>query len=48
MRLFSGSWTSSPPPAGGMDNTMRIAYLAPEIPALSSTFVYHEILALRE
>jgi glycosyltransferase involved in cell wall biosynthesis len=31
-----------------MDNTMRIAYLAPEIPALSSTFVYHEILALRE
>jgi len=26
----------------------RIAYLAPEIPALSATFVYHEILALRE
>ena len=25
----------------------RIAYLAPEIPALSATFVYHEILALR-
>jgi len=25
-----------------------IAYLAPEIPALSATFVYHEILALRE
>lgn len=27
---------------------MRIAYLAPEIPALSATFVYHEILALRD
>ena len=27
---------------------MRIAYLAPEIPALSATFVYHEILALEE
>ncbi len=26
----------------------RIAYLAPEIPALSATFVYHEILALRD
>lgn len=26
----------------------HIAYLAPEIPALSATFVYHEILALRE
>jgi len=26
----------------------RIAYLAPEIPALSATFVYHEIIALRE
>jgi glycosyltransferase involved in cell wall biosynthesis len=25
---------------------MRIAYLAPEIPALSATFVYHEIIAL--
>lgn len=25
-----------------------IAYLAPEIPALSATFVYHEILALRD
>jgi len=25
---------------------MRIAYLAPEIPALSATFVYHEIMAL--
>lgn len=25
----------------------RIAYLAPEIPALSATFVYHEILAVR-
>ena len=27
---------------------MRIAYLAPEIPALSATFVYHEILAVKE
>lgn len=27
---------------------MRIAYLAPEIPALSATFVYNEILALEE
>ncbi len=31
-----------------MKTKERIAYLAPEIPALSATFVYHEILALRE
>lgn len=29
-----------------MSKTVKIAYLAPEIPALSATFVYNEILAL--
>jgi hypothetical protein len=27
---------------------LKLAYLAPEIPALSATFVYNEILALNE
>ena len=31
-----------------MQNRLKIAYLAPEIPALSATFVYNEILRLEE
>ena len=31
-----------------MQNQLKIAYLAPEIPALSATFVYNEILRLEE
>ena len=31
-----------------MQNRLKIAYLAPEIPALSATFVYNEILQLEE
>lgn len=27
---------------------MKVAYLAPELPALSATFVYNEILQLEE
>lgn len=33
---------------GNMDKKMKIAYLAPEIPALSATFVYNEILSLEK
>ena len=31
-----------------MENPRKIAYLAPEIPALSATFVYNEILKLED
>ncbi|MCC5796241.1 MAG: glycosyltransferase family 4 protein [Methylophaga sp.] len=30
------------------ENRLKVAYLAPEIPALSATFVYNEILALQK
>ena len=32
----------------GMNDRLKIAYLAPEIPALSATFVYNEILELEK